>query len=149
MRLWRLVFVAGLSAYPAVASASPVKFIPVPATRQLRGLTAEEAAALLTKLQDTQRRLKTGEPQYFELLAGSIASYEMTKSSPRAVFLQVPFEKVWDIERVPTENRLWQPYKLAYSPDGLGQLYWEIEVVLGFNGNIERVLMVYKPPAPF
>jgi hypothetical protein len=32
---------------------------------------------------------------------------------------------------------------------GLGQLYWDIEVVLGFDGNIERVLMIYKPPAPF
>ncbi len=40
-------------------------------------------------------------------------------------------------------------YSLAYSPNGLGQLYWEIEVALGFNGDIERVLMTYKPPAPF
>ena len=82
-------------------------------------------------------------------MAGSIASYEMTKSSPRDVFPQVPFKEVWDIERVRTDNRLWQPYRLAYSPEGLGQTYWDIEVVLGFSGDIQRVLMTYKPPAPF
>ena len=70
--------------------------------------------ALLGKLEDGQRRLKAGEPQQFELLAGSIASYD--KSSPRDVFLQVPFQKVWNIERVPNE------YRITYSPEGLGQL---------------------------
>lgn len=123
--------------------------IPVPAARQLRGLTAGEAAALVAKLEDAQRRLKAGELAPFELLAGSVASYEMTRLAPRDAFLQVPFEAVWQIERIPTDNPLWQPYKLAYAPDGLGRLYWEIEVVLGVNGAIQRVLMLYKPPAPF
>jgi hypothetical protein len=132
-----------------MAPAAPRVTQPVPTTRQLRGLTAEEAAALLGKLEDAQRLLKAGEPQYFELLAGSMASYDMTKLSPRDVFLDVPFQQVWDIERVQTDNPMWQPYRLAYSPNGLGQLYWDIEVALGFNGNIERVLMNYKPPAPF
>lgn len=59
------------------------------------------------------------------------------------------FQKVWNIEPVRTDNPLWQPYRLAYAPNGLGQLYWDIEVVLGINGNIERLLMIYKPPAPF
>ena len=149
MRLWRFVVVAGLSVHATVASAAPTDFRPVPTTRQLRGLTAEEATALVGKLEDAQHRLKAGEPQHFELLAGSIASYEMTKSSPRDVFPQVPFKEVWDIERVRTDNRLWQPYRLAYSPEGLGQTYWDIEVVLGFSGDIQRVLMTYKPPAPF
>ena len=132
-----------------MAPAAPKEVLPGQTTRQLSGLSAGEAAALLAKLEDTQRRLKAGEPQYFELLAGSIASFDMTKSSPRDVFLQVPFEKVWNIERIPSDNRSWQPYKLSYSPHGLGQLYWDIEVVLGFSGNIERVLMVYRAPAPF
>jgi hypothetical protein len=57
----------------------------VPNTRQLRGIPAEEATALLGKLEKAQRRLKAREPQLFELLAGSIASYDMTKSSPRGV----------------------------------------------------------------
>ena len=71
----------------------------------------------------------------------------MTKSSPRDVFLKTPFQKVWNLERVPNEYRL--TYLLAYSPDGPGQLYWEIEVALGSDGDVERVQMTYKPPAPF
>jgi hypothetical protein len=149
MRLWLLVVVAGLSAHSAVASAAPKDIQPVPATRQLRGLSAEEATALIAKLEDAQRRLKAGEPLAFELLVGSIASNDMTKSPPRDVFLRVPFKEVWDIERVRTDNRIWQPYRLAYAPNGLGQLYWDIEVALGFYGDIQRVLMAYKPPAPF
>ena len=149
MSLWRLAVVAGLSVIPAVASAAPNAAEPVRITRQLRGLSAEEATAIIAKLEDAQRRLRAGDKQSFELLAGSIASYEMTKSSPREIFLQVPFQDVWEIQRVRTDNRLWQPYRLAYAPNGLGKLYWDIEVVLGFKGNIERVLMLYKPPAPF
>ena len=138
-----------LSASPAVSFGEPAISIPVPTTRQLHGLSAEEATALVAKLEDAQRRLKAGDFQPFELLAGSIASNAMTKVSPRDAFLRVPFGRVWKIQRVGTDNRLWQPFRLAYAPNGLGQLYWDIEVVLGFNGNIERVLMVYKPPAPF
>jgi hypothetical protein len=149
MRVWHVVFVAGLSVQCAFASAEPKGIQPVPTTRQLRGLSAEEATALIAKLEDAQRRLKTGEPQSFELLAGSIASYDMTETAPRDAFLQVPFKEAWNIERVRTDNRLWQPYRLSYAPNGLGQLYWDIEVVLGFNGDIQRVLMTYKPPAPF
>ena len=147
--MWHLILVVVLSVQSANGWAETVSIVPVPTTRQLRGLSDEEATALIAKIEDAQLRLRAGESQSFELLAGSIASYEMTKSPPRDVFLQVPFGKVWNIERVRTDNRLWQPYRLSYSPNGLGQLYWDIEVVLGFNGDIQRVLMIYKPPAPF
>ncbi len=123
--------------------------IPAPQPRQVRGLNAEEAVAVIGKLEDAQRLIKTGKFQRFELLAGSIASYDMVKVSPRDAFLKIPFKEVWDIEKVRTDNRLWQPYKLAYAPNGLGQLYWDIEVVIGNDGNIERVMMTYKSPAPF
>lgn len=147
MRLWRSVALATLSAHCVVASAAPGDVQPVPTKRQLQGLTVEEATALLAKLKDAQRRLEAEEFQSFELLAGSIASYDMTKSSPRDVFLRVPFETIWEIKRVP--NEYMRTYSLAYSPNGVGELYWEIEVALGFTGNIERVLMRYKPPAPY
>jgi hypothetical protein len=133
----------------AVSSAEPTPPVPVPAERQLRGLTADEAATLIAKLEDAQRQLRAGKFQAFELIVGSIASYPATEVSLRDSFLQVQFGKALVIERVHTSNRLWQPYKLAYWPRGLGQLYWDIEVVLGIYGNIERVRMVYKPPAPF
>ena len=149
MRTSHVLLVASLMVHCATGRAEQPGPVPVPASQQLRGLGAEDATALIAKLEAAQRGLRAGEFQAFELLAGSIASYDATTISPREAFLQVPFEKVWAIERVRTDNRLWQPYRLAYAPDGLGQLYWDIEVVLGINGNIERVLMNYKPPAPF
>lgn len=149
MRMRHLLLSLLLAAQCAAGSAQAGSTAPAPAERQLRGLSRDEASLLLTKLEEAQRRLKAGEFQVFELLAGSIASYEQTKASPRGVFLEIPFQKVWSIERVNSDNRLWQPFRLAYSPDGMGQRYWDIEVVLGTNGNIERVLMIYKPPAPY
>ncbi len=140
----------GILLFPCgIGHAQEPSTIPVPAAQQLRGLTAGEAAALIAKLENAQSRLRAGEFVSFELLAGSVASNEMTQLAPREAFLRVPFRAVWQIERVPTDNPLWQPYKLAYAPDGLGRLYWEIEVVLDVNGGIQRVLLLYKPPAPF
>lgn len=149
MSRWHLLIVLGLVIQSVAGSAETRSVLPVPAKRQLNGLTADEAHALIAKLEDAQRRMRAGEFQPFELLAGSIASYDMVKAAPRDVFLQVPFEKVWNIERGSTDNSLWQPYRLAYAPNGLGQLYWDIEVVLGVSGDLERVLMIYKGPAPF
>lgn len=137
-----------LSLLGAAACAQTDITRPVPASRQLRGLGAEEAAALIGKVQEAQRRLRSGEFQPFELLAGAVASSEMTKVSPRDAFLGIRFDEVWDLQKTVTDNPLWQPYRLAYAPDGLGRLYWDIEIVLGINGDIERVMMVYKAPAP-
>jgi hypothetical protein len=147
MRRRNLFIILGLA--PAIIAAQSAETIPVPTKQQLRGLNAEEASALVAKLGDAQRKLRAGDFQSFELMSGSVAGYEMTKVSPRDAFLRVPFQQVWEIERVPTDNRLWQPFKLAYAPDGLGKLYWDIEVVLGADGQLERVTMNYKPPAPF
>ena len=117
--------------------------------QQLIDLSAGEASVLLIKAKEAQRSITRGQFQPFELLAGSVASYEATNISPGEAFLAVRFDEVLKIERVRSDKGLWQPYKLAYAPKGRGQLYWDIEVVLGTNWNIERVLMVYKPPAPF
>ena len=149
MPRWRRLLVVSLLVQAAIGWAQPSDIRPVPTTRQLSGLNAEEASALIARLEYAQRQLRAGEFQGFELLAGSIASYDATEIPPRDAFLQVPFNEVWSITRVRTDNRLWQPYRLSYSPNGPGQLYWDIEVVLGFNGDLERVLMIYKPPAPF
>lgn len=123
--------------------------MPVPANQQLRGLDAGEARALITILHDAQAKLQAGEFQSFELLSGSIAGYEMIDVAPRDAFLQVRFEQAWNVERIPDGNQAGQLFELAYAPQGLGQLYWEIEVLLGSEGELERVSMTYKPPAPF
>ena len=149
MRIWHVAFTIGLAGQSAIGGAQATRAVSVPVARQLRGLSSQEATDLIAKLEDAQRGLKVGEFQSFELLAGSIASYDKTKVSPRDAFLQIPFSRVWEVERVRRDNELWQPYKLAYAPDGLGKLYWDIEVVLGFEGDITRVTMTYKPPAPF
>lgn len=131
------------------ATAQAQTVIPVPAKRQLTGLGSEAADALLAKLEEMQRRLTSGRFQSFELMAGSIASYDQANISPRAVFLAIPFSKVWNIERVAGTNPLRSPYRLAYAPNGLGKPYWDIEVALDSNGDVASVAMMFRPPAPF
>ncbi|HEV7342868.1 MAG TPA: hypothetical protein VGN68_14660 [Sphingopyxis sp.] len=121
----------------------------VAAQPQLRGLTAEEAAALIAKVADAQAKLKSGEPVVFELLSGAPAFYPMTRTAPRDAFLRLPLAKTFSVEREATDNKLWQPYRLIVLPDGPGKLLWDLEVVLGINGQIERIEMLYRPPAPF
>jgi hypothetical protein len=148
MRIWQIAFTIGLAGQSAISETQAWRVVPVPTTRQLNGLSSQDATDLIAKLEIAQRQLRAGKFQSFELLSGSIASYDKTKVSPREAFLQVPFRSVWEVERVRTDNELWQPYRLAYAPDGLGKLYWDIEVVLGLEGQIERVSMTYKSPAP-
>jgi hypothetical protein len=103
---------------------------------------------LIATLEDAQRRLRRGEFQTFELLTGAIASYDAIKVSPRDAFLGVPFKQLWGIERTAVADQHWHAFKLAYMPNGAGQLYWDIEVTMG-DGKLERVRMIYRPPAPF
>ena len=115
----------------------------------LRGLTQDEANSIVAKLQELQKQLRSGEKVYFQLLSGAPASYPETTLSPRELFLEMPFEKTRWFERIPNGNPLWKPHKLTIQLNGPGSLVWEVEVVVGFNGNIERVEMFYQPPAPF
>jgi hypothetical protein len=148
MRIWNVAFTVALVGQSTIGGAQVKQSVSAPAIRQLDGLSSQDAADLIAKLEDAQRRLKAGEFQSFELLAGSIASYDKTKVSPRNAFLGVAFSSVWEVKRVRADNELWQPYKLAYAPDGLGKRYWDIEIMLSFEGKIERVTMT-KPPASF
>jgi hypothetical protein len=118
----------------------------------LQGLSSAEADQLIAKLQELQRKLRGGEPVVFELLSGAPAYYPMTKVSPREAFLAMPFHQAFIIERVRTNDRLWQPYRITIRPPlapGEDQVIWKIEVILGVNDHVERVEMVYRPPAPF
>ena len=142
----RLALLVCLSA-PSLVSAQTNTLQAAPTSRQLSGLGIEEADTLIAKLSDAQRRLRDGKFQRFELLSGSASSYEATKISPRDAFLQVRFGSVWSIERV--KNQYLRSYRLAYAPEGLGKLYWDIEVALGSDGEFERVAMVYRAPAPY
>lgn len=148
--LWLCAFVGAHFDNPNSRKSADTQIVaPMSVARQLRGLGEEEANALLAKLQDAQKRLKAGDDKLvFELMAGSLACYEMTKVSAHDAFLSVPFDKVWNIERDPDQG-VTKRYRLSYAPHGLGQVYWEIEVTVGFNDRIWRVAMVYKPPAPF
>ncbi len=140
-------------AFPGVAAmaqtAAPRSAVPVPTKVQLLGLSADEATSLVAILQDAQRQLRAGKFQHFALLSGSTASYDETRLSPRDAFLRLPFDRVWHIERIRHDSRALQTHRLYYAPNGLGQLYWDIEVMLGLEGGIERVVMTYRAPAPF
>ncbi len=149
MGILQIAFIVGLAGQSTSAGAQTTPAASVPIKRQLSGVTAREATDLIAKLEDAQRLLKAGKFQSFELLAGSIASYDTTKVSPREAFLQVPFRSVWNVERIHSDNKLAQPYRLAYAPSGLGKSYWDIEVVLDIDNDIDRVSMTYRPPAPF
>ncbi len=135
---------------PAMAQiAAPRAAAPVPAQVQLLGLNADEAASLVAILLDAQRQLRAGEFQHFALFSGATTSYPETRMSPRDAFLRLPFDRVWRIERLRHDNRALHTHRLAYAPNGLGQLYWDVEVMSGLEGRIERVVMTYKVPAPF
>jgi hypothetical protein len=129
----------------ARAQAAPTK---VDAQPQLRGMTAEEAA-LIAKVANAQAKLKNEKQVVFELLSGAPAFYSMTRTTPREAFLRLPHAKTFSVERKATDNRLWQPYRIIVLPDGPGKLLWDVEVVLGINGQIERIEMLYRPLAPF
>lgn len=116
---------------------------------QLDGLTADEADSIIARLEDSQRALREGERQSFTLLSGSVAYYDQTLIPPRDAFLAVPFEEVWQIKQIEGEGTPVETYRLSYAPHGLGQLFWDIEVAFGANGNLEQVTLTYKPPAPF
>ena len=145
---WRLSFALGLALHAATLSARSHDAALVPTGLHLAGLAREDALSLISKLRDAQCKLKGDEFQAFVLTSGSIASYEMTRVSPRDAFLRLPIEKAWKIERVSTEKRSQPIYRLFISPNGLGQLYWRVDVSLGFSGSIERIAMSYRPPAP-
>lgn len=116
---------------------------------QLRNLTCSEAAALIEKLKQAQTKVENGEQVHFELLSGALASDEMAKVAPRDAFVNMPFDKAFIVERVKTDNRLWQPYKFVYRPAGTGRMIWDVEVALGFGDErLLRVQMLYAEPPP-
>ena len=123
--------------------------IAVPANRQLLGISSQAADSLIAKLQDKQRALEAGTPLNFMLLSGTSKSSEVARMTPREAFLAIPFDKVCRIALDRTGTRSWQPYRLAYAPNGLGQPYRDIEVTLDFMGTIAKVELTYQPPAPF
>lgn len=132
----------------SVAPAESVSGVPVPVERQLSGVSRDQADAVIGQLKDAQQGLREGKFERFALRSGSIASYEQTTISPREAFLQVPFDRVWKLERV-SSTGAGSTYRLAYAPDGLGQRYWNIDVRLGTGGALEEVTLTYIPPAPF
>lgn len=137
-----------LVAVPAQACHAQAE--PKPAT-QFLGLSEEEGSVLLQKVGEAQHRLRTGREALFELLSGSIASYPMASKSPRDAFLEADFDQPWSVERLPSPNPSWHPHRITILPDGPGAdaLSWEVEVVLGFYGDVQRIEMLYKPVPPF
>ncbi len=146
MRLATLFLLALSMAVPSTADGRGLDGVQIDAKRHLVGLTEAEADALIAQLQDAQRRLRAGEQLYFSLLSGSSASYAQARLVPFQVFLDMPFHRVWSVTRIERDGA-WQRAQLAFAPKGIGQAYWEIEVIVSRNG-VERVVMLFRPPAP-
>jgi len=143
-----LVIAADSAAAQAGARAE-IQAPSAPLKRYLRGVTDQQADELIAKLKEDQKQLKEGKDLYFELLSGAPASYEMNNVAPRAAFLAADFGRIWEVEHKDSGNPLWQPYRLSVIHTALGEPYWDVEVALGFYGQIEQVKMFYRPPAPF
>ena len=141
---------AAFALAPALICSAPVHAsAPAAAVPQLKGLDANDAQIVSGKLVEAQRAVRAGDKVYFELLAGAPAVYDATLVPPRRAFLNMHFEHPDVVERLDAPNSLWRPYRLTYFGKKGGELMWEIEVVLGFNDQLERVQMLYKPPPPF
>jgi hypothetical protein len=115
---------------------------------QLRGnLTQADAAMVIATVKDAQERLRRDEKLYFQLLSGAPASYAQTLITPRDAFLALSFDAPFSMENKSTGNRLWQPYRFEIV--GEQSLVWQVDVVLGFNNQLERVEILARPPHPF
>lgn len=102
----------------------------------------------MATLRAAQQGVRDG-TAFFPLLAGAPASYEVNGTGPRDSFLTLEWRHLRFAELLETGNPYSRGYRLSVMPDGLGQLYWDVRVVLTADGGIGRVEMLYGPPAPF
>ncbi|WP_156796142.1 hypothetical protein [Brevundimonas subvibrioides] len=142
-----LVALTGVTSHSAAQSSPSADEVRISGS-QLRGLAPEEAQSLIAKLVEAQQNLRQGRLAYFDLLSGAPASYETNATAPMETFLAADFTEPFSVQRFPEENASWKPYRLILTPNGLGQAVWQVEVVLGFYEQIERVEMFYRPPPP-
>lgn len=120
----------------------------MPADTQLQGVSRETAQDLIGKLEAAQAALRQGRALTFALLAGAPASYEQAKVAPRDAFLGLSFTRPFAI-RAQEDRAGRKVYQVELLPNGPGQIVCDVEVVLGFGGQIERIEIFYRPPAPF
>lgn len=148
----RTRFALGLMALVAASNAAaadlPAQSEPT-APRQYGALPVEESEALIATVIAAQNKLREGETLHFRLLSGAPASYPTTLMSPREAFLGADFSRPFSIEPRPSSTPLWRPYRVILTPDGPGELLWEVEVVLGGQDRLEQVQMLQRPPHPF
>lgn len=150
MHILPFLAMASLSLAAAGSAGAQTPGLPAAYQTQFRNITPEASAQLIGKVQEAQAALRRGDKPNFQLLSGAPAFYPMTETSPREAFLNADFSRPFSVERVEEpENRLWKRHEVVLTPNGTGQLLWNVEVVLGFYDSIERVEMYYSPPPPF
>jgi len=148
--LIRALAIAAVAMTAAPAWAAPPA-PPAPKTEEARlaGLDRGAANALIGKLKAAQDALRGDGKLYFGLLSGAPAAYPQARLPPRDVFLKADFDRPFEISKPASDNPLWVPYKITLLPEGPGRIVCDAEVVLGINGQIERVTLYYHPPHPF
>ena len=93
--------------------------------------------------------MRGDEKLFFGLLSGAPAAYPQARLSPREAFLKADFDRPFDIRKPASEKRLWVVHQITLLREGPGRILCDAEVVLGINGQMERVTLFYHPPHPF
>ncbi|MGR4864060.1 hypothetical protein [Caulobacter sp. LARHSG274] len=119
------------------------------AATQLEGVTRQAAEDLIGKLETAQKDLRQRNDLTFALLSGAPAFYKQARLSPRDAFLDISFARPFSLKKLPADNANWMPYRIEILPDGPGRIVCDVDVILGFNGQIERVQLYYRQPDPF
>lgn len=133
---------------PGRADVAPGTPADAVATR-LEGLSQAEAQGLIDKLQGAQSDLRQRDGLTFDLLSGAPASYRQARLSPRDAFLGVSFAHPYLVRKLSPDKTGRQAYLVELLPNGFGRIVCDVEVVLGFDAQIQRVQLYYGPPAPF
>jgi hypothetical protein len=149
--IFRHAILAALLALSLTAPAGAQRTLQAfPKEPQLQRLSRDEANAVINKLEQAQEkvRLRAPLPVNFELLSGSWANHPMAELPPRDAFLQLKMDTIFSIERRSSDS-LWPLFRMSFMPEGPGKRYWEVDVLIAPTGQIERVAMVFKNPAPY
>ena len=141
------VVVALCAAGPAYAHEAPEKELP--AEPYLQGVERLEVAELIRDLEAAQAKLRSGEKIYFALLSGASASHDSANLGARDAFLAMDWAKTLRVSEMDPGNSYWTGYRLQLTPDGYGNMVWDVRIWRNVSGNFERIELFNRPPSPF
>lgn len=144
MRMKSIAFAAMATLLaPLPAAAEDVAFM------QLTNVEEGEALEALSRLAQFQQSVREGRVSRVELLAGGAASSTATLQSARDLLDMLPLDKALFAEKLPQGEFGRERYRFSVFPDGLGQIFWQVDLVMASDTEIARVTVLRKIPAPY